>query len=82
MKEKYVLNLNSITDLSNFVSEISAKVTCDVDACYERHCVDAKSLMGVMSLSCNPITVKLCNPVSQSDIDHFDEICRKYEIKE
>lgn len=81
MKEKYVLNLNSITDLSNFISEIST-ISCDVDASFERHCVDAKSLMGVMSLSCNPVTVKLTNPVSEHDKENFARICEKYEIKE
>ena len=45
MKVEFVLNLNSITDASNFVSEISKRIACDVDVGYGRHCVDAKSLM-------------------------------------
>lgn len=34
MKVEFVLNLNSITDASHFVSEISKMVACDVDVSY------------------------------------------------
>lgn len=47
MKVEFVLNLNSITDASHFVSEISKMVACDVDVSYGRHCVDAKHLWGL-----------------------------------
>nr|DAV57715.1 MAG TPA: phosphocarrier protein HPr [Caudoviricetes sp.] len=82
MKAKYILNLNSMTDLCHFVSEISKDISCEIDASFGRHCVDAKSLMGVASLSSNPITVELNNPTMESDVIRFAEICEKYKIEE
>lgn len=82
MKTEYILNLNSITDASHFVAEISAKVVCDVDVSYGRHCVDAKSLMGVMSLSNHNITATIKNPTCFADTENFNEICKAYEVKE
>ena len=81
MKVEFVLNLNSITDASHFVSEISKTVACDVDVSYGRHCVDAKSLMGVMSLSCHDVKAIIDNPTCKEDLINFNDICKKYEVK-
>lgn len=32
MNKEYVLNLDSLTDLNNFVIDISSNIPCDVDA--------------------------------------------------
>lgn len=82
MRTEFMLNLNSITDASNFVSEISTKVACDVDVSYGRHCVDAKSLMGVMSLSNHNVKAVIDNPTCDDDIVNFNEICKKYAVNE
>lgn len=44
MNKEYVLNLDSLTDLNNFVIDISSNIPCDVDAKYGRQIVDAKIL--------------------------------------
>ena len=44
MNKEYVLNLDSLTDLNNFVIDISSNIPCDVDAKYGRQIVDAKSI--------------------------------------
>lgn len=82
MKTEFILNLNSITDASHFVSEISKRVACDVDVSYGRHCVDAKSLMGVMSLSSHNVKAVIENPTCEADIENFNNICKFYEVKE
>lgn len=51
MNKEYVLNLDSLTDLNNFVIDISSNIPCDVDAKYGRQIVDAKSYLGLVTIS-------------------------------
>lgn len=81
MKTKFVLNLDSISDLNNFVKEISSEIESDVDAVYERQIVDAKSFLGLVTISIHPITVVL-NSESEREIRLFSDICMKYELQE
>lgn len=50
MNKEYVLNLDSLTDLNNFVIDISSNIPCDVDAKYGRQIVDAKSYLGLVEI--------------------------------
>lgn len=45
MKRSFILNLDSLTDLTNFCTEISSNIAADVDAAYGRQTVDAKSYL-------------------------------------
>lgn len=45
MNKEYVLNLDSLTDLNNFVIDISSNIPCDVDAKYGRQIVDANLIL-------------------------------------
>ena len=81
MKKEYLLNLDSLTDLNNFVKEISMQISCDVDAIYQRQIVDAKSYLGLVTISIHPVLIRI-NTEDEEQIRVFGEICRKYEIKE
>lgn len=81
MKKEYLLNLDSLTDLNNFVKEIATQIKSDVDAIYERQIVDAKSYLGLVTISIHPIKVKI-NSCDEREIVIFEEICKKYEAKE
>lgn len=71
---KVTVNLNEICKLKTFVDEIS-KFDADFDAVRERYVIDAKSIMGMMSLN-------LSKPVDV--IVHFksDDECEIEAIKE
>lgn len=81
MKKEYVLNLNSFSDVGNFVRTLSTRIPYDVNAIYESQVVDAKSYLGLVSLSNHPITVKI-NTDDEELIEKFGEICEKYLYKE
>lgn len=81
MKKEYLLNLDSLTDLNNFVKEVSMQISCDVDAIYQRQIVDAKSYLGLVTISIYPVLIRI-NTEDEEQIRVFGEICRKYEIKE
>ena len=81
MNKEYVLNLDSLTDLNNFVIDISSNIPCDVDAKYGRQIVDAKSCLGLVTISIHPVTVVI-NTDNEDYIKRFNEICSKYKIVE
>lgn len=81
MKKDFLLNLDSLTDLNNFVINISANIPCDVDATYGRQVVDAKSYLGLVTLSIHPVRVSI-NTNNEDYIRRFNEICEKYKIVE
>lgn len=81
MKTEFTLNLDSLTDLNNFVMEISSQIPCDVDAKYGRQIVDAKSYLGLVTISIHPVTVVI-NTDNEDYIKRFNEICSKYKIVE
>ncbi len=73
MKEtKIKLNVNDVTDF------VKAATECDfdIDVNYNRILVDAKSILGVMSMDLNnPLTVKC-----YGENPNFDSFLQKYAI--
>lgn len=78
---KFILDLDSISDLNKFVSEISSEISSDVNAIYERQVVDAKSFLGLVTISTHPVTVVI-NSTDNDEIITFRNICEKYKIIE
>lgn len=81
MQKQYLINLNNIADLQMFVNAVTYNIACDVDAVCGRHCVDAKSILGVLSISARNILVKI-NTEDITQIEKFRQICERYEVKE
>lgn len=81
IKKTYLLNLSDIRDLQQFVEAIDTRVVADVDAMVGRYVVDARSVMGMISICKNNITVGI-HSCSQLDLEVFEGICKKYEVKE
>lgn len=77
MKKEYILNLDSLTNLTNFVIEVS-KIPCDVDAIYGRQIVDAKSYLGLIAISTHPLFVRI-HTDEEEYIKRFSEICAQYK---
>lgn len=76
MKE-YTLNLDSLTDLEEFVHELISQIKSDVDGCWQHQIVDAKSFMGMVSISTHPVTVRL-NSDDKEEVRIFNDICTRY----
>ncbi len=55
---KHTVMLNTVNDVKEFVTA-AGKVSFDIDAVTERHKIDAKSIMGVLSLDLSePIEIE------------------------
>ena len=81
MKKNFIVNLDSLTDLSNFVTELTTKISSDVDGIYQRQVVDAKSYLGLVSISIHPVNIVI-NTDDEDEIALFNEICKKYKTIE
>ena len=81
MKKEFILDLHSINDIKDFVRDIDFTILSDVDAMHDKYIVDARSFLGLMSLSFNPVKVRI-NSENELEIADFADICRKYEVKE
>lgn len=69
------IKLREVNDVKDFVSA-AEKCDYDVDIWYNRIIIDAKSLMGVLSLD---LTKELTVKYNEEDI-HFDNILDKYVV--
>jgi hypothetical protein len=77
MRKEFTLNLDSLTDLEEFVHLLISKISADVDGCYEHQIVDAKSFMGMVSISTHPVTVRI-NSDDEKEVELFNGICSRY----
>lgn len=73
MKE-YTIKLDSVDKIKDFVT-IASKYPFEIDICSKRYIIDAKSIMGILSLdTASPLTVKAyCD-----DCSEFEDKIRAY----
>ena len=72
-----IIKLNEIEVLKQFVRDIRS-LDCDVDVVRGKYVVDAKSILGLLSLSLSePVTARI-NTDDEELIKQFEEICTKY----
>ncbi len=74
MKDKYI-KIFGLNDLSNFVIE-ATKVKGDVLVYRGKFCVDAKSLMGMMSLN----VYEGCRIEYPAEAEEFDKYLTQFEV--
>lgn len=79
LKKTYLINLSNINDLHNFVNDLNNMVISDVDAIVGRYVIDAKSVLGMMSI-CNKNIIVGIHSCTESDFERFENICKKYEV--
>lgn len=68
--------LPTIEDAKEFVKR-AGQCDFDIDVCYNRIVIDAKSILGVLSLDLrNPLTIQ-CNGYDKDFDDYLQELHRK-----
>ena len=81
MKKEFTIKLNMIEDLKNFVHEMTYHIKSDVYATYERQVINAKSLLGMISICVTPMVVEIFSD-DEEEIKLFNEICERYVWEE
>ena len=62
------------------MSQVRCSIESDVNAVYENQIVDAKSVLGLVSLSSHPIKIEI-NSDDESEIEQLKGICEKFCVK-
>lgn len=81
MKKEYNINLSNLEDLRQFYKDITYTITSDVDVINGRYTIDAKSLMGLISISANDV-ITYIHSDDKKELEVFSEICEKYKVEE
>ena len=72
-----IVKLNAIEDVKHFTEDMRL-LPCDVDVLKGHYVIDAKSIMGLFSLSLDqPVTVRIHSD-DEEIIKQFEELCTKY----
>ena len=72
-----IVKLNAIEDVKRFTEDMRL-LPCDVDVLKGHYVIDAKSIMGLFSLSLDqPVTVRIHSD-DEEVIKQFEELCTKY----
>lgn len=74
MQEKKI-KLNAAEDVKEFVRSAS-QCDFDVDICYNRILIDAKSLLGVLSMDLNRVLTVKCHGEDQE----FEKVLSKFAV--
>lgn len=77
MKE-ITIKLNEITKIKQFVNEVTL-IPCNVDLQRDHYIVDAKSIMGIMSLDISKPVKAILHSDDLEDIKLFESIIEKYK---
>ena len=77
MKTEFIIKLNTIKDINNFVGEMLS-FDSDIDAIRGRYVLDAKSVIGLFTLDLTmPLDVKI-NAINEEELIRFNEVIKKY----
>ena len=69
MSKEHIVNLDNISLLKEFINEVTYHIKSDVDA---------KSLLGVMSIAIHPLRVVIHSD-DLSEVAYFAHICEKFK---
>ena len=76
-----IILLNQVEDAKSFVADMR-KLPCDVDLIRGHYVIDAKSILGIFSISlAEPIVARILTD-DEEVIKQFEDLCTKYCVRE
>ena len=77
MKNSFTIKINTIKRIYNFVDDMNT-FESDIDAMRGRYVLDAKSILGLMSVDLlKPLDVRI-NTSDENELIRFNEVIKKY----
>ncbi|WP_461811693.1 HPr family phosphocarrier protein [Faecalimonas sp.] len=73
MKREYKIRLSETSEVKDFVTS-AEKCDFDIDICYNRFIIDAKSILGVLSLDLTKVLTVKC---AKKNVE-FEKMIQKY----
>lgn len=81
MNKEFTVGFENAQEVSEFCSKIKKYIPGDVDAKSGRYVVNAKSILGLLSISIDEMSISMAE-YTASEIDALERICEEYKVEE
>lgn len=81
MSKEFKVGFSTAKEVGEFCGKIKVEIPGDVDAKNGRYVVDAKSILGLLSISIDEMWISMTE-YTASEIDALEKICNEYKVEE
>ena len=81
MSKEFKVRFENAQEVSEFCAKIKKYIPGDVDAKSGRYVVNAKSILGLLSISIDKMWISM-DEYTASEIDDLERICDEYKVEE
>lgn len=74
----YMVKFTTIEQVQKFIDEVR-KIPCDVDACHGHYIVDAKSVLGILSLSLGREVTLVAHSDEKQIYEMLETLCDEFQ---
>ena len=80
MSKEFKVGFKNAQETSEFCAKIKKYIPGDVDAKSGRYVVNAKSILGLLSISIDEMSISM-DIYTTEEIDTLERICEKYKVE-
>lgn len=80
MSKKFKVGFENAQEVSEFCAKIKKYIPGDVDAKSGRYVVNAKSILGLLSISIDEMSISM-DVYTTEEIDALARICEEYKVE-
>lgn len=80
MSKEFKVGFKNAQETSEFCAKIKKYVSGDVDAKSGRYVVNAKSILGLLSISIDEMSISM-DVYTTEEIDALEQICEEYKVE-
>lgn len=81
MSKEFKVGFETAQEASEFCAKIKKEIPGDVDAKSGRYVINAKSILGLLSISIDEMLISM-DEYTASEIDILERICDEYKVEE
>jgi hypothetical protein len=80
LSKEFKVGFESAQEVSEFCAKVKKYVSGDVDAKSGRYVVNAKSILGLLSISIDEMLISM-DVYTTEEIDTLERICEEYKVE-
>ena len=80
MSKEFKVGFENAQEVSEFCAKIKKYIPVDVDAKSGRYVVNAKSILGLLSISIDEMSISM-DVYTTEEIDTLERICEEYKVE-
>lgn len=80
MRKEFKVGFTTVQEVSKFCEKIKKEISGEVDAKNGRYIVDAKSILGLLSISIDKMIISMSEYTTE-EIALLEKICEEYSVE-